>query len=535
MPFLTHCSLSPPVPSRRSAPSNLRNRPDETPSHPGGLSDTARRRLDEHRARKAAAAAAAAADSREQRDRDDGGKKAMGEFRERLNRNEERRRDRQSQGRDGDGRREGWGQGQGQGRDGEGGRSVIRDSTGRPRYRGDEPETPGGSSTSAARLRNQGWDSTPARGDGSATPRSSSRNGGANSNSWDSTPRAGSSSSSSSSSSRRRSEWDTPRTVRVGGDESPGPLPEPPSSALDQVEWEQDARGVDREWYNLDEGGTEVTGDGFDGYDDYADREAELIAKAGGGAGGAGAGAGGGPRKRVTARQAARNAENDQWERNQLALSGVTGERRQLDFDNLDDDEESRVHLLVHDLKPPFLDGRMAFTKQLEPINPIKDPTSDLAVFAKKGSQLVMERRAQREREKVSTDFFLSLFFLLSGSARQKGLSLTGFRHLLQAAAKAASLAGTALGNIMGVKEEADQQQPSDCESLPPIVSLFLNRCFKSSKALMHSILLGSRDLEQPNRPTVPKAPAPTPRPLQPAGRTRTTVARTRTRSLPNT
>ncbi|GAA5971353.1 hypothetical protein JCM8115_003473 [Rhodotorula mucilaginosa] len=415
------------MPSRRSAPSNLRNRPDETPSHPGGLSDTARRRLDEHRARKAAAAAAAAADSHEQRDRDDGGKKAMGEFRERLNRNEERRGDRQSQGRDGDGRREGWGQGQGRDGDGEaGGRSVIRDSTGRPRYRGDEPETPGGSSTSAARLRNQGWDSTPARGDGSATPRSSSRNGGANSNSWDSTPRAG----SSSSSSRRRSEWDTPRTVRVGGDESPGPLPEPPSSALDQVEWEQDARGVDREWYNLDEGGTEVTGDGFDGYDDYADREAELIAKAGGGAGGAGAGAGGGPRKRVTARQAARNAENDQWERNQLALSGVTGERRQLDFDNLDDDEESRVHLLVHDLKPPFLDGRMAFTKQLEPINPIKDPTSDLAVFAKKGSQLVMERRAQREREK--------------------------------AAAKAASLAGTALGNIMGVKEEADQQQPSD-------------------------------------------------------------------------
>jgi pre-mRNA-splicing factor ATP-dependent RNA helicase DHX38/PRP16 len=405
------------VPSRRSAPSNLRNRPDETPSHPGGLSDTARRRLDEHRARKAAAAAAAAADSREQRDRDDGGKKAMGEFRERLNRNEERRRDRQSQGRDGDGRREGWGQGQGRDGDGEaGGRSVIRDSTGRPRYRGDEPETPGGSSTSAARLRNQGWDSTPARGDGSATPRSSSRSGGpggANSNSWDSTPRAG----SSSSSSRRRSEWDTPRTVRVGGDESPGPLPEPPSSALDQVEWEQDARGVDREWYNLDEGGTEVTGDGFDGYDDYADREAELIAKAGGGAGGAGAGAGGGPRKRVTARQAARNAENDQWERNQLALSGVTGERRQLDFDNLDDDEESRVHLLVHDLKPPFLDGRMAFTKQLEPINPIKDPTSDLAVFAKKGSQLVMERRAQREREKVRhpTPFAV----LLSGFARR--------------------------------------------------------------------------------------------------------------------
>lgn len=412
----------------------------------------------------------------------------MGEFRERLNRNEERRRDRlQGQGQGPQGR-EGHRSSGGEDRDGEGGRSVIRDSTGRPRYRGDEPETPGGSSTSAARLRNQGWDSTPAR-DGAATPRS--RSGGANNNnnnnnSWDSTPRAGSSSSSSSS-SRRRSEWDTPRTVRVGGDESPGPLPEPPSSALDQVEWEQDARGVDREWYNLDEGGTEVMGDGFfDGYDDYADREAELIAKAGGGGGGAA----GGPRKRVTARQAARNAENDQWERNQLALSGVTGERRQLDFDNLDDDEESRVHLLVHDLKPPFLDGRMAFTKQLEPINPIKDPTSDLAVFAKKGSQLVMERRAQREREKVSTpvplslslslSFFLSFYACKEGGGGRSSVSIFvtdgGFRRrrrlLLQAAAKAASLAGTALGNIMGVKEEADQQQPSDCESFPFLLHL---------------------------------------------------------------
>ncbi|GAA5976865.1 hypothetical protein JCM10908_005655 [Rhodotorula pacifica] len=410
------------MPARRTAPSNLRNRPDETPSHPGGLSDTARRRLEEHRARKAAAAAAAS-DSRDQRDRDEGGRKAMGEFRERLNRNEERRRDREPGGyrNNGDGRDdEGYGRGAG---DREaGGRSVVRDSTGRPRGRGDEPETPGGSSTSAARLRNQGWDSTPSWNGGSATPRSRNGGGGSN-NSWDSTPRAGG--SSSSSSRRNEREWDTPRTVRVGGDESPGPLPEPPSSALDQVEWEQDARGVDREWYNLDEGGTEMTGDGFDGYDDYADREAELIAKAGGGGGASAAG----PKKRITARQAARNAENDQWERNQLALSGVTGERRQLDFDNLDDEEESRVHLLVHDLKPPFLDGRMAFTKQLEPINPIKDPTSDLAVFSKKGSQLVMERRAQREREK--------------------------------AAAKAASLAGTALGNIMGVKEEEQQEDGS--------------------------------------------------------------------------
>ena len=30
-----------------------------------------------------------------------------------------------------------------------------------------------------------------------------------------------------------------------------------------------------------------------------------------------------------------------------------------------DSEEETRVHLLVHDLQPPFLDGRVVFTKQV--------------------------------------------------------------------------------------------------------------------------------------------------------------------------
>lgn len=70
--------------------------------------------------------------------------------------------------------------------------------------------------------------------------------------------------------------------------------------------------------------------------------------------------------------------------------------------DDFDDDQDSKVHVLVHDLKPPFLDGTVAYTKQLEPINPVRDPTSDLAIFSKKGSALVRERRERKEREKVS-------------------------------------------------------------------------------------------------------------------------------------
>jgi len=316
----------------------------------------------------------------------------MESFRERLNRNQEERRERppreqQQRGRDYEAEQRERGGG---GRDGG---YTPRGATGR-RYA--EPETPGGSMTSNGRLRNQGWETTPssttARGS-SSTPRS-----------WDSTPR--SVRGEPSSSRRDGREWDTPRSVRVGGDESPGPI-EPPSSYLDQVSWEEEQLQSDREWYNLDDQGG--GGNEFDGYDDFSEREAQLVKKAGGG--------NTGPKKRITARQAHFNAETEAWENNQLSISGVTGERRVLDFDSLDDEEESRVHLLVHDLKPPFLDGRLAFTKQLEPINPIKDPTSDLAVFSKKGSLLVQERRARREREKVSTAF-LSIGEILTDQAR---------------------------------------------------------------------------------------------------------------------
>ena len=40
--------------------------------------------------------------------------------------------------------------------------------------------------------------------------------------------------------------------------------------------------------------------------------------------------------------------------------------------DDFDEDGEKRVHLQVHNIVPPFLDGRMVFTKQYEPVVPVK-------------------------------------------------------------------------------------------------------------------------------------------------------------------
>ncbi|RYR51464.1 hypothetical protein Ahy_A06g026482 isoform A [Arachis hypogaea] len=82
-------------------------------------------------------------------------------------------------------------------------------------------------------------------------------------------------------------------------------------------------------------------------------------------------------------------ADNAQWEDRQLLRSGaVRGTEVQTEFD---DEEERKVILLVHDTKPPFLDGRVVFTKQAEPIMPIKDPTSDMAIISGKGSTMVRE------------------------------------------------------------------------------------------------------------------------------------------------
>jgi pre-mRNA-splicing factor ATP-dependent RNA helicase DHX38/PRP16 len=168
---------------------------------------------------------------------------------------------------------------------------------------------------------------------------------------------------------------------------------------------------LDRDWYNHEEGNAldDEYNNPFAAYEEEPSTVEPANEKG---------------KKRMTATQAARHEEQQLWEEQQLRMSGTGNKnRRKLDLD-FTDEEESRVHLLIHDLKPPFLDGRLIFTKQLEPVNPIKDPTSDLAIFSKKGSVLVREQRMRKEREK--------------------------------AAAKVAALGGTTLGNLTGVKEEAE-------------------------------------------------------------------------------
>lgn len=75
------------------------------------------------------------------------------------------------------------------------------------------------------------------------------------------------------------------------------------------------------------------------------------------------------------------------WDELQLLRSGVV-ERV---VEEEDEEERERVMLVVNSTKPPFLDGRHVFTKQMDPVLPLKDPTSDMAVVARRGSKLVMQ------------------------------------------------------------------------------------------------------------------------------------------------
>ncbi len=176
---------------------------------------------------------------------------------------------------------------------------------------------------------------------------------------------------------------------------------------------EEDSNALDRDWYAGDELGYtfgDETHNPFGTADSsWADRQREvaLAEKMNS--------------KRISVRAVQKQRDVDAWETNRMLTSGVA-QRRDFGADFEDDEEATRTHLLIHDLKPPFLDGRKVFTKQLDPISPIRDPQSDMAVFSRKGSRVLKERRQQKERQKQAQE--------------------------------ATNMAGTALGNLMGVKDD---------------------------------------------------------------------------------
>jgi len=56
------------------------------------------------------------------------------------------------------------------------------------------------------------------------------------------------------------------------------------------------------------------------------------------------------------------SAEADKWEINQMIVSGAVKKDDKTEQELYEVEEEERVVLIVRDIKPPFLDGRIVFT-----------------------------------------------------------------------------------------------------------------------------------------------------------------------------
>lgn len=114
------------------------------------------------------------------------------------------------------------------------------------------------------------------------------------------------------------------------------------------------------------------------------------------------------------------------WEKNRLASSGVVEDTKP---DEEDDDSTERLSIMVHFIKPPFLDGRIAFSTQKQMVSIVKDATSDFAKLSKAGSALVRENVIKKEQNKGRKRFW--------------------------------ELNGSKMGNLLGVKkiENAEDQE----------------------------------------------------------------------------
>ncbi|CAM9109384.1 unnamed protein product [Ectocarpus fasciculatus] len=106
----------------------------------------------------------------------------------------------------------------------------------------------------------------------------------------------------------------------------------------------------------------------------------------------------------MSARKSQLHADQEAWEDNRLLQSGVAVQAEvQTEFDT---EEDNRITLIVHNLKPPFLDGRISYSLQQTTVSCIRDPAGDMAVNCRKGSNLLRDIREKKEKMKMRKRFW---------------------------------------------------------------------------------------------------------------------------------
>ena len=156
-------------------------------------------------------------------------------------------------------------------------------------------------------------------------------------------------------------------------------------------EWEENEKENERAWYEQEEDGQVL------GYDDEInfnytkqDEEKELQRK---------------KEMQPVSRRTMNIADHEKWEINRMVQAGAMGSS-----DNyrpeLVEEEEDKVVLMVHDTKPPFLDGRIKYSMQTEMVQIVKDPKSDFAKLSKKGSAILKHIRERNDKTKMRERFW---------------------------------------------------------------------------------------------------------------------------------
>lgn len=146
-----------------------------------------------------------------------------------------------------------------------------------------------------------------------------------------------------------------------------------------------------------------------------------------------------------TMRDARKNAlldDQEAWEENRLLSSGAAI-RGDVDLDKVmnSGEDDSRVTLIVHQVKPPFLkDSASAFSRVRSAVPTVKDNTSDFAKMAREGSVTLRSIREKKEKNAMRQKFW--------------------------------ELGGTRMGNVVGMKNNknnnGNNEGASPSNSQPP-------------------------------------------------------------------
>jgi pre-mRNA-splicing factor ATP-dependent RNA helicase DHX38/PRP16 len=132
------------------------------------------------------------------------------------------------------------------------------------------------------------------------------------------------------------------------------------------------------------------------------------------------------------ARRSALQDDQEAWEQSRLLSSGA-GIRGDIDLD-IKSEEDTRVTLLVHQVKPPFLGkGASAFSRIKNAVPTVKDNTSDFAKMARNGSDTLRSLREKKEKNAMRQKFW--------------------------------ELGGTRMGQAVGVREKKDSDGNDPNES----------------------------------------------------------------------